>query len=190
MTSSGWASSAQSRHGNQFELTEAHREALEVLAEAGCTYRDGTRCGSGSRRTEAEEWDDLVRGRVTVCNGDIGDPVLVRSSGRPTFHLASTVDDIADAVTHIVRHRADAAGDRRSATHLAGAWRPSLGRPVTLRPSPGPGGSPIRVGTGEGTIRSLARAGTSPVPLLIYLAVPRPQLEGPPAGLDDHRRRT
>jgi glutamyl-tRNA synthetase len=49
------------------------------------------------------DWDDLVRGQASVRNDDLEDPVLVRSSGEPTFYLASTVDDIDDRVTHMLR---------------------------------------------------------------------------------------
>lgn len=38
-----------------------------------------------------------------MANEDLNDPVLVRSSGAPTFFLASTADDIHDQVSDLIR---------------------------------------------------------------------------------------
>jgi len=46
---------------------------------------------------------DLVRGDVTFSNDVIGDPVLVRSDGRPAYNFAVVVDDAVMEVTHVVR---------------------------------------------------------------------------------------
>jgi glutamyl-tRNA synthetase len=47
--------------------------------------------------------DDLVRGRVEFDHASIEDFVLLRGNGSPMFLLANVVDDIAMAVTHVVR---------------------------------------------------------------------------------------
>ena len=49
------------------------------------------------------EWDDLVRGKVRFEPGHFSDPVLVRADGRPLYMLASVVDDIELAITHVIR---------------------------------------------------------------------------------------
>jgi len=46
---------------------------------------------------------DLVRGEVTFSSDVIGDPVLVRSDGRPAYNFAVVVDDAVMEVTHVVR---------------------------------------------------------------------------------------
>ncbi len=46
---------------------------------------------------------DLVRGEVTFEHESIDDFVIVRSSGMPTYHLASSVDDVDYGITHVVR---------------------------------------------------------------------------------------
>src|SRR5690349_10121341 len=46
---------------------------------------------------------DLVRGEVTFNTDVIGDPVLVRSDGRPQYNFAVVVDDALMEVTHVVR---------------------------------------------------------------------------------------
>jgi glutamyl-tRNA synthetase/nondiscriminating glutamyl-tRNA synthetase len=46
---------------------------------------------------------DLVRGEVTFNTDVIGDPVLVRSDGRPQYNFAVVVDDALMEVTHVIR---------------------------------------------------------------------------------------
>jgi glutamyl-tRNA synthetase/nondiscriminating glutamyl-tRNA synthetase len=46
---------------------------------------------------------DLVRGDVTFNTEVIGDPVLVRSDGRPQYNFAVVVDDALMEVTHVIR---------------------------------------------------------------------------------------
>ena len=47
--------------------------------------------------------EDATRGAVRFGAGEISDFVLVRADGRPTFDLATSVDDRDLAITHIVR---------------------------------------------------------------------------------------
>ena len=49
------------------------------------------------------EFDDLVRGVVRFEADAIDDFVMLRSDGSPTYHLASTVDDIDYRITHVAR---------------------------------------------------------------------------------------
>ena len=46
---------------------------------------------------------DLVRGEVTFSTQVIGDPVLLRSDGRPAYNFAVVVDDALMEITHVVR---------------------------------------------------------------------------------------
>lgn len=46
---------------------------------------------------------DLVRGEVRFEPGAIDDFVMLRSDGSPTYHLASTVDDIDYRISHVAR---------------------------------------------------------------------------------------
>jgi glutamyl-tRNA synthetase/nondiscriminating glutamyl-tRNA synthetase len=48
-------------------------------------------------------FQDLVRGEVTFNTEVIGDPVLVRSDGRPQYNFAVVVDDALMAITHVIR---------------------------------------------------------------------------------------
>jgi glutamyl-tRNA synthetase len=46
---------------------------------------------------------DLIRGPITVENSSILDPVLLKSDGMPTYHLAVVVDDHLMKITHVLR---------------------------------------------------------------------------------------
>ena len=46
---------------------------------------------------------DLVRGDVTFSSEVIGDPVIVRSDGRPAYNFAVVVDDALMEITHVIR---------------------------------------------------------------------------------------
>ena len=48
-------------------------------------------------------FNDLVRGDVTFNTEVIGDPVLVRSDGRPAYNFAVVVDDALMEITHVIR---------------------------------------------------------------------------------------
>ncbi len=47
--------------------------------------------------------NDQVRGEVVFDNSTIEDFVLLRSNGSPVFLIANVVDDITQAITHVVR---------------------------------------------------------------------------------------
>ncbi|MGB7861413.1 MAG: glutamate--tRNA ligase [Acidimicrobiia bacterium] len=48
-------------------------------------------------------FDDMVRGAVSFEARDLDDFVILRTNGTPTYHLASTVDDVDYEVTHVAR---------------------------------------------------------------------------------------
>ncbi len=47
--------------------------------------------------------NDIIQGEVTYDNALIGDPVIVKTSGYPTYHLAVVVDDHLMEITHVIR---------------------------------------------------------------------------------------
>jgi glutamyl-tRNA synthetase len=48
-------------------------------------------------------FDDLVRGRIEVDRAALGDFIVIRSTGMPTYDLAATVDDAAMGVDLVMR---------------------------------------------------------------------------------------
>jgi glutamyl-tRNA synthetase len=49
------------------------------------------------------EFDDLIKGRISVANSELDDLIIMRSDGSPTYHLAVVVDDIDMSITHVIR---------------------------------------------------------------------------------------
>jgi glutamyl-tRNA synthetase len=48
-------------------------------------------------------FDDMIRGTVSFEPRDVDDFVILRTDGIPTYHLASTVDDVDYGITHVAR---------------------------------------------------------------------------------------
>lgn len=51
----------------------------------------------------ATAFDDVLRGEISIDNKEIRDPVILKSDGYPTYHLANVVDDHLMEVSHVVR---------------------------------------------------------------------------------------
>lgn len=48
-------------------------------------------------------WNDIVRGPIKVNSNDIGDWVIIKSDGYPTYNFAVVVDDHDMEITHVLR---------------------------------------------------------------------------------------
>lgn len=51
----------------------------------------------------AVEFDDLVRGKITVSNAELDDLIIARSDGTPTYNMTVVVDDIDMEISHVIR---------------------------------------------------------------------------------------
>ncbi len=49
------------------------------------------------------EFDDLLRGKVSIAWSQIDMQVLIKSDGLPTYHFANVVDDHLMGITHVIR---------------------------------------------------------------------------------------
>ncbi len=49
------------------------------------------------------EWDDLIRGHMSVPTSALTDPVILKSNGYPMYNFAVVVDDYDMKITHILR---------------------------------------------------------------------------------------
>lgn len=49
------------------------------------------------------EFNDAIKGQVSVNTNDIDDQVLMKTDGFPTYHMAVVVDDHYMGITHVVR---------------------------------------------------------------------------------------
>lgn len=48
-------------------------------------------------------FDDLVRGTISISNGELDDLIIARSDGTPTYNLTVVVDDLDMHITHVIR---------------------------------------------------------------------------------------
>jgi len=48
-------------------------------------------------------FEDLVKGHITVQNGELDDLVLLRADGVPTYNFGVVVDDLDMGITHVIR---------------------------------------------------------------------------------------
>lgn len=52
---------------------------------------------------ETVSFDDVVREQVSFQSAELGDQVLMKADGLPTYHLANIVDDHLMEITHVIR---------------------------------------------------------------------------------------
>jgi glutamyl-tRNA synthetase len=78
------------------ELSDEQRAALEA---------EGRKPALRLRAPEHGEtvWDDLVRGEIRILNATVGDHIVVRSDGVPTYNFVNPLDDAAMEIDHVIR---------------------------------------------------------------------------------------
>lgn len=115
-------------------------------------------------------FEDIVRGEVRFDHDHVEDFVLLRSNGSPTYHLASTVDDVDFEVSHVVRGE-----DLLSSTpkHILitvamGAEPPSYAHLSLLM---GPDGKKLSKRHGDTALHSYRRGGYLPDAFVNYVAL-------------------
>ena len=69
--------------------------------------------------------EDLVRGTVRFPAGMVGDFVVLRSNGLPTYNFAAAVDDAAMEITHVIRAEEHLANTPRQLMVLDALGRPA-----------------------------------------------------------------
>ncbi|PKL08942.1 MAG: glutamate--tRNA ligase [Spirochaetae bacterium HGW-Spirochaetae-7] len=108
--------------GARKDEPEEERGEADAQAPAGFGYQRTCRNmdpAEASRRSSSGEphvirlkipldgvtgFDDLLLGRIEWKNADVNpDPVLLKSDGFPTYHLANVVDDHLMGITHVMR---------------------------------------------------------------------------------------
>lgn len=86
----------------QSERAETYREFAARLRDAGLAYEDegALRFRIPPGKTVVE---DLVKGTVVFENATLPDPVIVKSSGGPTYNFAASIDDARMAIDVVLR---------------------------------------------------------------------------------------
>jgi glutamyl-tRNA synthetase len=89
----------------QLDAMDRCRELAQRLLADGKAYEDEGAIRFRMPDEGVTAWADAVLGRIEVPNEKLEDVVLVRSDGRPTYNFANPVEDMDDAITHVIRGR-------------------------------------------------------------------------------------
>ncbi len=148
--------------GSCRELPESRRASLEA---------EGRRAAIRFRVREGDiAFRDLLHGWVVFPSGTVGDFIIMRSDGRPGFHLAVVADDVLMGITHVIRGE-----DHLSNTPRHLLIYEALGEspPQFLHHSLllDPDGGKMSKRFGAVTVREHREAGYLPEALLNYLAL-------------------
>ena len=92
-------------HGayRQSERFERYKQVAEELLEKELAYEEEGTIKFRVEKNGSIEFNDTVRGNMVFNKEDIDDFIILRSDGSPTYHLASTVDDIDYEISHVAR---------------------------------------------------------------------------------------
>ena len=82
---------------------DRYQEVAEVLLSQGKAYEDQGAIRFKVPENGSVQFKDLVRGEMSFNLTDVEDFVILRSDKSPTYHLASTLDDIDYGITIIAR---------------------------------------------------------------------------------------
>ena len=82
---------------------DRYQEVAEVLLSQGKAYEDQGAIRFKVPEDGSVQFKDLVRGEMSFNLTDVEDFVILRSDKSPTYHLASTLDDIDYGITIIAR---------------------------------------------------------------------------------------
>lgn len=143
------------------------------LAEADAMRHEG-RAESVRFKVEARDWvlNDLVRGEVRFPAGMVGDFVLLRSSGLPTYNFACVVDDAGMRISHVIRAEEHLPNTARQLMLYAAMGEPEPAfAHVPLILNPDRTKMSKRSGEAAVAVGDWRRAGYLPEALLSYLAL-------------------
>lgn len=104
-----------------------HRSATEIDARLAAGEPFAWRLDMAAAAASHPDltWQDEIAGLQRACPETAGDVVLWRKDAPASYHLAVTVDDAAQGVTHVVRGR-----DLFAATHIHRLLQAMLDLPV------------------------------------------------------------
>lgn len=118
----------------------------------------------------AVEFVDVIRGSMRFDAEVLDDFVILRSDGSPTYHLASTLDDVDHAITHVIRGEDLLSSTPKHIllTRAIGAEPPTYGHlPLIM----GPDGKRLSKRHGATSLKEFRDAGYLPEALRNYLCL-------------------
>jgi len=87
----------------QSERLNLYKKYAQELVDKGAAYTDEGAIRLKVAQDREMEWQDLIQGEIKIKTEGMNDPVLLKSDGFPTYHLAVVVDDHEMEITHILR---------------------------------------------------------------------------------------
>ena len=87
----------------QLDRIDLCQDIAQRLLSEGKAYEDEGAVRFRMPDDGTTSYDDVVFGPIEVANETIEDVVILRSDGRPTYNFASPVEDLEDAITHVIR---------------------------------------------------------------------------------------
>jgi glutamyl-tRNA synthetase len=121
-------------------------------------------------RPGTTRFDDLVRGEIIFEHAQIDDFVIMRSDNTPTYHLASTVDDVDFGITHVIRGEDLLSSTPKHIllTQALGGTPAAYGHLSLLM---GPDGKKLSKRHGDTALSAYREAGFIPQAMVNYLAL-------------------
>lgn len=115
------------------------------------------------------EFEDFARGTQRFSSDEIGDFIIRRSDGTPSFFFTNAIDDALMGVSHVLRGEDHLTNTPRQLMILEALnlSAPAYGHLSLLV---GPDGSPLSKRHGSQSVRQLREAGYLPAGILNYLA--------------------
>ncbi len=84
-------------------LTEAQKAALRAEGRKPAIRFNISKAQKAFHETSELSFDDLVKGELKVNTDLIGDFVIMKSNGTPTYNFAVVIDDMLMKISHIIR---------------------------------------------------------------------------------------
>lgn len=159
---------AQRRQG----LAPRYTGRCRGIAEDESLGRGATEPHTMRFRVGEEEvsFDDLIRGPVRFPGSQIGDPVIMRADGSPTYNFAVVVDDIGMKITHVIRGEDHISNTPRQIL----IYRALASQPPRFAHVPlvlGPDGSPLSKRHGATSVCDFREKGFLPEAMVNYLVM-------------------
>lgn len=108
-----WLGLSYDKFYRQSEHVDIHKTYLEKMIKEGSAYlsKEPAKDGSGEIKEVIRfknpnidvNFQDEIKGKVTMNTKDLGDFVIAKNLNEPLFHLAVVVDDFEAGVTHVIR---------------------------------------------------------------------------------------
>ncbi len=115
------------------------------------------------------QWDDLVKGSITISNEEMDDLIIARSDGTPTYNFCVVVDDWDMGITHVIRGDDHVNNTPRQINILEalGATRPAYGHLPMIH---GPDGQKLSKRHGAVSVIEYEKDGYLAEAVINYLA--------------------